>query len=306
MQWPKIRIGTRASRLALVQVELVKKQLFQCVPQLSDRIETVVIDTPGDLDRSLPIESLGGRGVFTGSLDSAVASGTVDCVIHAMKDMSPTMEADLMLAATLKREDPREVLVSSKYQTLGKVPAGAVFGSSSIRRRALLRRLRPDLNFELLRGNVEARIAQLYSRQLDGTILAYAGLARLGLKGHIRDIFPLDVLPPDPAQGAIGIICHRHNFVARRLLQQISHDATFAEVTAERALLASLPQPDALAIGAIARVHDKALSLSAMLVSEDGIQAWSSQVNGSVQDSEAIGFRAGQQLRTPAVKLISA
>lgn len=306
MRWPKLRIGSRPSRLALVQVDLVKATLVRRFPDLHGKIETVIFDTPGDRDRSSPLEDLGGRGVFTDNLDEAVVSGQVDCVVHAMKDMAPEFQSGLTLGATLEREDPREVLVSPNYKSLDDIPEGGVFGSSSIRRRALLRRLRPDLQFDLLRGNVEERIAQLEPCQLDGTILAYAGLARLNLVSHIRQIFPLSVLPPDPAQGAIGLVCHSDNFVVRRLLQQINHMPTFAEVVAERALLRSLPQPDALAIGAIGRATGSHLSVRAMLVSEDGAQEWSGQVEGHIDSAEELGARLASILHAPALRLLSA
>ena len=306
MQWPKLRIGTRPSRLARVQVEMVCTDLCRQAPDLQDNIEVVVFDTPGDRNRSSSLEDLGGRGVFTDDLDALVAAGEVDCVVHAMKDMTPTMQAGLVVGATLKREDPREVLVAPGFSNVDAMPTGAVFGSSSIRRRALLRRLRPDFQFALLRGNVEERVAQLENKKFDGTVLAYAGLARLGLLAHAAEVFSLSVLPPDPAQGAIGIICHSDNFVARRALQLINHRPTYAEVTAERALLRSLPKPDALALGAIARVHENRLEISALLVSEDGVQEWSGQVNGLVDDADLIGVRLGSDLRGPAKRLLSA
>ncbi len=306
MNWPKLRIGTRPSRLAWVQIAMVRHELCRLIPDLEDKIEVVVFETPGDQDRKLSLEDLGGRGVFTDTLDAAVAAGEIDCVVHAMKDMAPALPETLIIGATLEREDPREVLVSPKYANLDAIPKGAVFGSSSIRRRALLRRLRPDLNFDLLRGNVEERIAQLGERDLDGTILAYAGLARLGLLAYARQVFPLNVLPPDPAQGAIGIICHSENFAVRRALQLINHSETFAEVEAERAVLQSLPHPDALAMGAIARVTGQSLVLSATLVSEDGAQEWSNTLEGSTADAAQIGLRMGAILREPAQVLLSA
>lgn len=306
MRWPSLRLGTRPSRLALAQVELVKAALLKHAPDLHGRIEVVIFDTPGDQNRTTSLEELGGRGVFTDNLDCAVESGQVDFAIHAMKDMSPQLSSALTLGATLEREDPREVLVSPRYRTLKEVPVGGVFGSSSIRRRALLKRLHPGLRFDLLRGNVEERIAQLETRQLDGTILAYAGLARLNLTRHVQETFSLESLPPDPAQGAIGIICHSHNFVGRRLLQHINHKPTFSEITAERALLRSLPQPDSLAIGAIARFKNSQLSMHAHLVSEDGAEEWVSDVQGNAADAEVLGQRLAATLRTPALQLISA
>lgn len=306
MAWPKLRIGTRPSRLARIQVELVRKALCRQVPDLQDNIEVVVYDTPGDRDRTAHLEDLGGRGVFTDDLDARVAAGEIDCVVHAMKDMAPDLPTNLVIGATLEREDPREVLVAPRYTNLEAMPQGAVFGSSSIRRRSLLRRLRPDLRFTLLRGNVEDRIAQVETGSCDGTILAYAGLARLNLLSHARQTFALNVLPPDPAQGAIGIGSHKDNFLARRMLQMINHAPTYAEVSAERALLRALPQPDALAIGAVARASGSHLCFSALLVSEDGTQEWAEHIEGDVEDSTTLGHRLGMTLQEPAQRLLSA
>lgn len=306
MQWPKLKLGTRPSRLAQVQVRMVCQALEQTIPDLKGQIEVITYDTPGDRDHSSTLEDLGGRGVFTDTLDACVESGEVDFVVHAMKDMPPELSGGLTIAATLQRGNPCEVLVAPQFSCLSALPHGAVIGSSSVRRRALLRRIRPDLNFTLLRGNVEERIAQVNNGACDATILAHAGMQRLGLLAHAKQAFPLDVLPPDPAQAAIGIVCHRENFLVRRALQQISHKPTFAEVTAERALLKSLPTPDALAIGAIARVHQDTLSLNALLVSENGRDEYGAEVVGSVQDAAALGSQLGLRLREPALRLVSA
>ncbi len=306
MAWPRLRIGTRPSRLARIQVELVREALCRHVPDLQDSIDIVIYDTPGDRDRTAHLEDLGGRGVFTDDLDARVAAGEIDCVVHAMKDMAPDLPTNLVIGATLEREDPREVLVAPRYTNMDAMPQGAVFGSSSIRRRALLRRLRPDLRFTLLRGNVEERIAQVEAGSCDGTILAYAGLARLNLLSHARQTFVLNVLPPDPAQGAIGVVSHKDNFMARRMLQMVNHAPTFAEVSAERALLRALPTPDALAIGAVARASGSHLSFTALLVSGDGTQEWAERIEGAVDDSAALGHRLGMTLQEPAQRLLSA
>lgn len=306
MQWPKIRIGTRSSALARVQVNLLSQALCHAQPDLQDAIEIVYCDTPGDRDRSSSLEELGGRGVFTDDLDYRVASGDIDCVVHAMKDMAPGLHDGLVIGATLQREDPREVLVAPGVDSFDAVPQKTVFGSSSIRRRALLRRLRPDLQFTLLRGNVEERIAQVRAGVCEATILAYAGLSRLGLLDHASDVLSLDVLPPDPAQGAIGIVCRGDNFPVRRVLQMINHKQTFAEITAERALLNALPTPDALAIGGVARVCDQRLTLSALLVSDDGSREWAETIEGHKDDAAVIGARLGSVLRAPAQRLLSA
>ena len=304
--WPRLRIGTRPSKLALVQIELLSKALEHAHPGIRDRLEIVIFETPGDKDRSQLMEGLGGRGVFTDLLDQAVADGQVDIAVHAMKDMPPSLQAPLVLAATLERANPQEVLVSASGKPLAELPEGAVFGSSSIRRQAMVRRLRPDVQFDLLRGNVEERVAQVMSRPLDGTILAHAGLARLGLLHHVAERFTYDQLPPDPAQGAIGMVAHRDNFVARRILQAVDHMPTTQAIKAERAVLSALPSPDALAIGALATVHENRLLLRATLVNRDGSYSWSEQAEGPAQDAHAIGRFTGLSLRPQASQVLSA
>jgi len=287
-------------------VDLAIRALCRRAPDSRDKIEIVVIETPGDRDRVSYLEKLGGRGVFTDCLDAAIAAGKIDYAVHAMKDMAPCLREPVVIGAVLERTDPREVLVAPGFANLAAIPKGAVFGSSSIRRRAFLRRLRPDLRFDLLRGNVEERVAQVHGPNYDGTILAFAGLARLGLHKEIAQTFSLDLLPPDPAQGAIGITCHRENFIGRRLLQSINHSLSAIEVTTERALLKNLPEPDAFAIGAIARAHNGRVCLSAALVSEDGAYHWSYSDESTLDHAEALGRRVGMALRKPALNLVYA
>lgn len=289
-----LTLGTRGSPLALVQTVLVRKAMVEGVPSLAGRIAVCTFVTRGDRDRANPIERLGGRGIFTDELDDAVAVGTIDLAVHSVKDLPVPLPRGLMLAATLRRGDPREAFVSTRHASLAAVPRRGVLGSASIRRERLIRALRPDVTFALLRGNVEERVAALDQRGLDGTILAVAGLKRLGLDRHIREILAPDALMPDPGQGAIGLVCRTDNFAARTLAARINHAPTFAEVAAERAFLAAAG--GRFVVGALAVAAGATLSLSATAAAADGRVLWRGTATGSTQAAAALGLRLAAQV----------
>jgi hydroxymethylbilane synthase len=290
----RLTLGTRGSRLALVQTALVRAAAVAAVPALKDRIDAVVFDTRGDQDRSCAIEQLGGRGVFTNELDEAVAAGAIDIAVHSVKDLPVPLPRGLLLAATLEREDPREAFVSTRHDTLVSVPAGGVLGSASIRREALVRTLRPDLSFALLRGNVDERVAALDAHGFDGTILAVAGLKRLGLARHIREILSPKALMPDPGQGAIGLVCRAGNLAARALAARINHASTLQVVTAERALLSLVG--GRFIIGALATVEAHTLTLHATAALPDGRIVARISAQGSSTAPEAVARKLAAAL----------
>lgn len=278
-----LRIGTRGSRLALIQAEMARAKITVAT-------EVVVFETKGDLNRTVSIEEVGGRGVFTDELDQALLDGTIDLAVHSVKDLPVPIDRRLILAATLEREDPREALVSPRFSSLDQVPQNAVFGSASHRRELLVKALRPDVRFDLLRGNVEQRVAALEARPFDGTILAVAGLKRLGLESHIKQIFPADVMMPDPGQGAIGIVCRINDARARFVLAGINHAPTLAAITAERAFLAVAGGQ--AVCGALATVIDGLLKLSGHFAEDDLAGA----AEGNAAEAERIGRSLAQQM----------
>lgn len=278
-----LRIGTRGSRLALIQTEMVRAKI-------AVDTEVVVFETKGDLNRAVSIEEVGGRGVFTDELDQALLDGAIDLAVHSVKDLPVPLDRRLILAATLEREDPREALVSPRFATLDQVPQNAVFGSASRRRELLVKALRPDVRFDLLRGNVEQRVAALEARPFDGTILAVAGLKRLGLESHIKQIFPADVMMPDPGQGAIGIVCRAGDARARFVLAGLNHAPTLSAITAERAFLAAAGGQ--AVCGALATVADGRITLSGHFAEDD----LNGTADGRVAEAEAIGRALAQQM----------
>jgi hydroxymethylbilane synthase len=294
MKAQRIRLGTRSSPLALVQTELVKRAILAVRPELEACIDIVKFTTRGDQIRNCAIEAIGGRGVFTDELDQAVASGSVDLAVHSVKDLPVPMSPGLLLAATLEREDPREAFVSMQYQSLAAVPKNAVLGSASLRREALVKALRPDLSFTLLRGNVDERVLAIDQRRLSGTILAVAGLKRLGLKRHIREIFTPETLMPDPGQGAIGIVSRFDNAIARVIASRINHTPTQSAVIAERAFLEAAG--GRFVVGALACMSENVLTLSAVAATTAGAVVWRQASQGCISAPVALAQRLAASL----------
>lgn len=289
-----LKLGTRASPLALIQTDLVMAALAEAAPHLRDAIEVVTYETRGDAERRESIEAIGGRGIFTDELDDAVLSGEIDAGIHSVKDLPVKLRSGTAITAMLEREDPREAFVSSVHATLSDVPQGGVFGSSSVRRAALLKALRPDARFALLRGNVGERVAQLPALGLDGTILAVAGLKRLGLTAHIREVLEPATLMPDPGQGAIGIVTRADALPLRRLFARINHAETLQAVTAERSLLAGAANH--AICGALATVKNGVLNLRAVAADDDGLIRARDELSGPSETATEIGRRLAQRI----------
>jgi hydroxymethylbilane synthase len=294
---PRLRLGTRGSRLALVQADLACAALLRARPDLAGRIDVVTFTSAGDKDRSRALDAMndqGGRGLFSDTLDAALKQGAIDLAVHSVKDLPPVLPRGLVLAATLERADPREAFVSFRHRRLADAPAKAVFGTASHRRETLLRAIHPDAEFALLRGNVEERIAALKGSALDGTILAVAGLARLGRSDVIAEILPPDVLMPDPGQGAIGLVCRTDDVRLRRVLAIVDHRPTHAAVDAERAVLAAVGTCRPL--GALARIGNDSLVLEAVLAPEGGGPLLRGRIDGPLDRPDFLGRVLGLQL----------
>ncbi len=290
----RIKLGTRGSPLALVQTQLVKQAILAVRPELEDCIDIVKFTTRGDQIRNCAIEAIGGRGVFTDELDEAVASGSVDLAVHSVKDLPVPMLSGLLLAATLEREDPREAFVSTQYQLLAAVPKNAVLGSASLRRETLVKALRPDLSFTLLRGNVDERVVAIDQQHLSGTILAVAGLKRLGLERYIREIFTPETLMPDPGQGAIGIVCRSDNAIARVIASRINHSPTHHAAIAERAFLEAAG--GRFVVGALARMSNQVFTLSAVAATTSGVVVWRQDSQGCMSEPVALAQKLAASL----------
>ena len=263
-----LRIGTRGSALALWQAEEVKRRI-RSLPNPPD-VELVIIKTRGDLDTTSPLWASEGKGFFTAELDKALLENEVDLVVHSLKDLTTVLSSGLALTAVLEREDPRDALLTRDGGDLMSLARGARIGTSSLRRRAFIARLRPDLQHEELRGNVPTRVRKLDEKAYDAIVLATAGLKRLGMASRITTSLSTDDFPPAIAQGAIGVCTRDGDVEAAQYVGALEHKPTRVSVTAERALLRELEGGCQVPAGGLATADNNTVSLSAAVCSLDG------------------------------------
>lgn len=263
----------------------------------AELIEIKVIKTTGDQIQDRPLSEVGGKGLFTKEIEEALLAGTIDLAVHSSKDMPTVLPAGLILATFLPREDPRDVLISRTAKSIADLPNGATVGTASLRRQAMLLRKRPDLKIVPLRGNVETRLKKIDEGQADATLLALAGLKRLGLTEHAAAVLEIDEFLPAVGQGAIGIETREDDENTRTMLAAINHPATAVALAAERAFLAVLDGSCRTPIGGHAVVTGDALSFRGMIVKPDGSEAFETLREGKVSDAAALGADAGAELK---------
>jgi hydroxymethylbilane synthase len=297
-----LRIGTRSSRLARWQAEWVAQTLYALTPGLE--VSLVEIKTLGDRDRNSPLANIGGSGVFTKEIQRALSESQIDVAVHSLKDLPTKGPEDLILAAVPAREDPADALVSPAFQTIECLPPGAQVGTSSLRRQAQLLHLRNDLKIVNLRGNVETRLNHALDGRLDAVVLAVAGLARLGLKGHMTERLGPPMFLPAVGQGALGIECRRADASTRALLEPLNDPATHRATFAERSALAELEGGCIIPLGAWAREAADGLSLDAAVFSLDGRERISAAASGPVSEAVDLGRKVAQILRERGVERV--
>jgi hydroxymethylbilane synthase len=288
----RVRIGSRGSALARWQAEHVKARLEAAGTQA----EIVFITTTGDrlLDRRL--ELVGGKGAFLKEIEEALLAGQVDLAVHSLKDVPTKLPEGLRLAACLERADPRDALVSADGLGFGELPSGARVGTTSLRRQAVVRSLRPDLEVLDLRGNVDTRLLRLREGRFDAILLAMAGLDRLGRGAEVTQALDPEVFVPAPGQGAIVIECRDRDEDAAAAVRPLNHDPTQAAVDAERTFLASLGGGCNVPLGAHAVVTPAGtLRLTAFVARPDGLDLLRGEITG--QDPKTLGERLGQEMR---------
>ncbi|HHZ07308.1 MAG TPA: hydroxymethylbilane synthase [Rhizobiales bacterium] len=300
MRTTVFRIGTRGSALALAQAHETRARLMAAHALPEEAFAIVVISTSGDRILDRPLSEAGGKGLFTREIEEALLDRRIDIAVHSSKDMPTALPDGLELAAFLPREDPRDAFIGGRAARLRDLPDRAVVGSSSLRRQALIRRLRPDLEVVMFRGNVQTRLRKLDEGAVDGTLLANAGLRRLGLAGRITELLPLDDFPPAPGQGAICIEARRGDEAAARLLSPIGDAATEAALTCERAFLASLDGSCRTPIAGHARIDGDRISFTGLIITPDGREAHDIAGEGRTSEAAAIGRRAGEAIRARA------
>jgi hydroxymethylbilane synthase len=292
-----LRIGSRGSPLALVQVRAAQAKLAAAAGVDIERVEIKVIRTTGDIVVDRPLADAGGKGLFTKEIEEALLAGTIDLAVHSSKDVPTFLPDGLALAAFLPREDARDAFISRKAKTLNDLPEGAVVGTSSPRRQAWVRRLRPDLKIASLRGNVETRLRKLDNGEVDATLLAVAGLKRLGLEKVATTVLSIDEFIPAVAQGAIGIEVRAADKRTRALVDAINDADTATAIAAERAFLAELDGSCRTPIGGHATIANDTIHFRGVVVRPDGSEAFEIARRGPRDDAEEIGADAGRELR---------
>ncbi|AKR57468.1 porphobilinogen deaminase [Youhaiella tibetensis] len=294
---PFLRIGTRGSQLALAQANLVRRLLAQAHGVEEDSIAIQAISTSGDRITDRPLSEVGGKGLFTKEIEAALLAGEIDLAVHSSKDMATRLPDGLELSVFLEREDVRDAFLSFVARDVDGLPRGARFGTSSIRRAAQILRFRPDLEIVPFRGNVDTRIRKLTDGVADGTLLAAAGLNRLGRSGEAASLLDPRRFPPAPAQGAIGIEIRSEDARTRELVAVLDHAETHDALRAERALLDVLDGSCRTPIAALTSRDGDKLTLLGQILSPDGQTVYELERSGAAAEAMRIGHDLGQELR---------
>ena len=292
-----LRIGSRGSPLALAQARELRERLLAACGLAPDAVEIRIIKTTGDMIQDRPLSEVGGKGLFTKEIEQALLDDAIDLAVHSSKDMPTVLPPGLILAATLPREDVRDAFVSRKATSLADLPRGAIVGTASLRRQALVRRARPDLKVESLRGNVETRIRKLDEGVADATLLALAGLKRLGLADVATAVLDIDQFLPAVGQGAIGLETRESDARTRELVAKVNDPATSTALAAERAFLTVLDGSCKTPIAGHARIIDGRLSFRGMILKVDGSEMHETGRTGALGDAVALGEDAGRELK---------
>jgi hydroxymethylbilane synthase len=289
-------LGTRGSPLALAQANETRRRLSEAHGWDVEQIVLKMIRTSGDAIQDRPLADAGGKGLFTKEIDAALLAGEIDAAVHSAKDLPTLVPDGVSLAGFLPREDVRDALVSAFADTIQGLPKGVSLGAASLRRQAQALRLRPDLKLDLLRGNVETRLRKAESGAVGATLLAMAGLKRLGLVHRARAPLDLDAFLPAPGQGAIALTARTNDARALEALAAIGDAETYAALTAERAFLAELEGSCRTPIAGLARLEDGRLRFRGEVLRTDGSESFEIAAEGLPADAAQLGREAGREL----------
>ncbi|MBK7878607.1 MAG: hydroxymethylbilane synthase [Planctomycetes bacterium] len=296
----KLLLATRGSPLALWQAETTKHLLAHARPDIE--VELVVVQSSGDKDQKTDLSRLGRTGVFTAEIDEAILSGRAHAGVHSLKDMTTSLPDGLVLAGVLQRGAIEDALVARDGGTLDRLPKGARVATGSVRRVAMLKRARPDLEIVGIRGNVDTRLNKLASGQAEALLMACAGLERLGYAKHISERLGAPRFLPAVGQGIVGLTCRPDDAATLRALQGITDREAWAEAHAERALLAQLHGGCNAPVGALARAKENALSLTACVLSLDGTEVIEDRITGETSQAAELGAALAQRLNARGAK----
>jgi hydroxymethylbilane synthase len=291
-----ILIGTRGSPLALWQARLVRDRLSEAHGLGEGDVDLSVITTSGDRIQDKPLTDVGGKGLFTKEIDEALLRGDIALAVHSMKDLPTVLPDGICIAAVLPRADVRDAFIGRTAPSLGELPPGAVVGTSSLRRGAQVKRLRPDLRVVDFRGNVETRLRKLDEGVADATLLAMAGLDRLGLASHATSVLSVDEMLPAVAQGAIAVTARADDPHTLRLLSFLNDPVTATAVACERAFLARLDGSCRTPIAALAEINDDILRFRGLILTPGGAEWHDIELTGEAEHAEALGRDAGEEV----------
>lgn len=297
MHKQKLVVGTRSSQLALWQADFVIGELAKKYPELV--VEKRLMTTKGDKILNAPLAKIGGKGLFTKELETAMLEGEIDIAVHSLKDMPVVVPEGLVITAITQRADPGDAFVSSKYESFQQLPAGAKVGTSSLRRKAQLLHARPDLQIEDLRGNVNTRLRKMEEKNFDGIILACAGLKRLGFGDKIRQVLPRTMCLPAVGQGALAIECRQADKETRELLEFLNDRCTRLCTEAERGFLATVEGGCQVPVGVHAVSAEAGIRVEAVIASLDGSTLLRDALEAEIKDAQearAVGVNLAEKL----------
>jgi len=297
-----IRIATRGSMLALQQSGIIKAAMEKLWPEIG--FELRIIRTTGDKITDVPLAKVGGKGLFVKEIEDALADGSADMAVHSMKDVPAVLPAGLEIVAIPERDDPRDALIIGKGKTIGDLCHGALIGTSSLRRAAQIRAMRPDFAVRNLRGNLDTRLRKLDEGGFDAILLAAAGLKRMGWQDRVTMYMDPVEFVPAIGQGALGIEARSEDHRMRRFLAPLNHLETAVAVRSERSLLKELEGGCQVPIGGYARIAGKIVELSGFVASLDGMQLFRAAGAAPLQDAEALGKRVAAELLDLGAKKI--
>ena len=289
-----LKIGTRASKLALWQANWVKSALIEAYPQ--QNVELVIIKTKGDKILDVPLAKVGGKGLFVKEIEQALLDGRIDIAVHSMKDMPAKIPAGLCIGAIPTREDPADVLISKNGLHFSELKQGGVIGTSSLRRGAQIRHMRPDIMIVPLRGNVETRLKKLEIQNLDAVVLAAAGIKRLNLAHRITEYLNFDIMLPAVGQGALSIEIRQNDLNIQPMIKALDDPHTRAVVTGERAFLNHLGGSCQVPIAGHGVINRNTFNLTGLVADLDGSRILKATLSGSTDSTETIGISLAQQL----------
>ena len=294
----KITIGSRSSKLALIYAHAAKEKIIQNTHLNPEDISIKEINTRGDQITDVRLSEMGGKGLFTTSIEKELKEKKIDIAVHALKDM-PAIETEGLKTNTfLERNDPREILITNDKKRLKELKTNAVIGTSSLRREFQIKSIRTDINCKLIRGNVDTRIKKLKDKLYDAIVLSYAGIKSLQMSDHISEIFSVEDLIPSAGQGTISLQCRENDNEIISLLKKINHEKTYQRVIAERNVLKILEGDCETAVGVHAIINGKKITLEAELFSIDGTQRFYEKKSSEIENAEALGKEVGKILKS--------